>query len=795
LQQGANRHQPTLLSPKRHRSKTNQQVARAKVLAVGAGGIGCELLKTLVLSGFRDIHTVRRLRKNRYWRRALARLARRRRRPSLAQTPPTTSNNNKQHQIDLDTIETSNLNRQFLFRRSHVSQPKAEVAAAAVRAFAPRVDADATTTTTTTPSVRGERANIKEPRFDVDFFRSFDVVLNGLDNAEARRHVNRLCLAAGVPLVESGTAGYLGQVTVHVRGLSQCYECTPKPPATKTYPVCTLRNTPDKPIHCVVWAKDLLFAQLFGGPGAVTDLDDRGAAADAGGAAAGANGGASGKEEEGEGKKDGQEKEEAEKAAAAKKAAEEEAAERKSAFARREGEAALAYAARVFEHEYGSVVRRLAANTSLWAPKDGAGGKGNPAAVGRAKPPEPLSLAALLSLPASSPSPDAAPTAAALSPEALAALAATLGLPDPSTTTTAPTTPKTRSAARAVGLSDDHRVWSEAESAKVWLRAAVALLEERPGGLTEAFDKDDDLAVDFVVASANLRGSCFSIEPQTRFAAKGMAGNIVHAIATTNAAVAGLVVVEATKLLAGLAPQACHSTFLNEADRRTGRARAPYRVLLARAALEAPNKECMACGRAVVTLRADTQKLTLERLVARVLKGSLALNEPTLVSDNGFMYEEGEGLEEDEREANAAMLPKVLAELPGGGVKGGAVLSVSDQSQGGVRVELVVRHDASLDELEAPEGFVLEGWAGPAAKKEEGGEKRAREEGEAAAAAEGGGGDAKRARAAAADDAMDAAVAADDDDGGPVQILSSDGAGGAAAGGGDGGGEIVLSSD
>ena len=36
--------------------------------------------------------------------------------------------------------------------------------------------------------------------------------MNGLDNLEARRHVNRLCLAAETPLIESGTAGYLGQV-------------------------------------------------------------------------------------------------------------------------------------------------------------------------------------------------------------------------------------------------------------------------------------------------------------------------------------------------------------------------------------------------------------------------------------------------------------------------------------------------------------------------------------------------------------------------------------------------------
>jgi hypothetical protein len=53
------------------------------------------------------------------------------------------------------------------------------------------------------------------------------------------------------------------QATVHLRGKTECFECQPKQ-APKTYPVCTIRNTPDKPIHCIVWAKDLLFQRLFG---------------------------------------------------------------------------------------------------------------------------------------------------------------------------------------------------------------------------------------------------------------------------------------------------------------------------------------------------------------------------------------------------------------------------------------------------------------------------------------------------------------------------------------------------
>jgi len=57
--------------------------------------------------------------------------------------------------------------------------------------------------------------------------------------------------------------------------------------------------------------------------------------------------------------------------------------------------------------------------------------------------------------------------------------------------------------------------------------------------------------MDFVAASANLRAFAFHIQQKSRFDIKSMAGNIIPAIATTNAVIAGLIVMEALKVLAG----------------------------------------------------------------------------------------------------------------------------------------------------------------------------------------------------------------------------------------------------
>lgn len=169
-------------------------------------------------------------------------------------------------QIDLDTIDVSNLNRQFLFHKEHVGKSKAEVARTSALSFNPNVQIKVyhDSILRFVKHIRSLE-NVKRfinsfmsnsTDYGVSFYKRFNIVLNALDNRQARNHVNRMCLTADVPLIESGTAGYNGQIELIKKGLSQCYECKPKA-TQKTFPGCTIRNTPSEPIHCIVWAKHL----------------------------------------------------------------------------------------------------------------------------------------------------------------------------------------------------------------------------------------------------------------------------------------------------------------------------------------------------------------------------------------------------------------------------------------------------------------------------------------------------------------------------------------------------------
>ncbi|KAJ2830019.1 E1 ubiquitin-activating protein uba2 [Coemansia erecta] len=461
---------------------TVSQVSQAHVLVVGAGGIGCELLKDLSMSGFRKIHA-----------------------------------------IDLDTIDLSNLNRQFLFQRKHIKRAKADVATQAVRHFNPGLAAHA------------QQANIKDPAFDVDWFAQFDIVLNALDNLEARRHVNTMCLAAHVPLIESGTAGYLGQVSVIWGGRTECFECQPKPVERKTYPVCTIRSTPSTPVHCIVWAKDYLFAQLFGRN--ENHDEDVGGDDDQG--------------------MDAHEK--AENMEELKQLRDESRALAQLADAMGSDD----FARLVFEKVFADDIARLLSMKEMWAHR---------------RPPTKLDFAELRSR-----------VRAEFDPE----------------------------------RPDDHAVLAAEDCLALFIHASdrlcqrvLAQRQEQEQHAFLSFDKDDDDALRFVAATANLRSLVFGIDLKSIFDVKAMAGNIIPAIATTNAIVAGMMVMQAILVLSARVAE-CHTSYVAYSSKR---ARCVVREPLAE-----PNPRCPVCRRRYLTLRVlDCAQTTLGDVLDHVsaLSGS-----------------------------------------------------------------------------------------------------------------------------------------------------------------------------
>ncbi len=148
------------------------KVQAARVMVVGAGALGNEVLKNLALMGVGNLFVV-----------------------------------------DFDTIEAANLSRSVLFRAEDNGKKKAEVAARRVKELNPDVH------------VQFFHGDVNT-QLGLGVFRRMDAVIGCLDNREARLSLNRFTYRLNKPWVDGAIQELFGLVRVFVPGEGACYECT-----------------------------------------------------------------------------------------------------------------------------------------------------------------------------------------------------------------------------------------------------------------------------------------------------------------------------------------------------------------------------------------------------------------------------------------------------------------------------------------------------------------------------------------------------------------------------------------
>ena len=204
-----------------------EKLANINEFLVGAGAIGCEMLKNWAMIG-------------------------------LATGPK-----GKISVADMDQIEKSNLNRQFLFRPKDVGKLKSECAAGAVQAMNPDLKGKFV--------ILPDRVGAEtEHIFHENFWENLDGVTNALDNVDARQYVDRRCVFFRKPLLDSGTLGTKGNTQVILPSLTESYSSSQDPPE-QSFPQCTLRSFPNKIDHTIAWAKEK-FHEFFVGPPETVNL-------------------------------------------------------------------------------------------------------------------------------------------------------------------------------------------------------------------------------------------------------------------------------------------------------------------------------------------------------------------------------------------------------------------------------------------------------------------------------------------------------------------------------------------
>ena len=165
------------------------KLKKAKVLVIGAGGLGCPILQYIATAGVGTIGIV-----------------------------------------DFDKIEIHNLHRQILYTEDQIGLPKATTAKATVEKLKPLIAVQAFE----------EKLTVENAS---RIIADFDVVVDGSDNFSTRYLVNDTCVALGKPLVYGSILGFEGQIAVfNHQGSKNLRDLFPEPPNPKDVPNCSFNG-------------------------------------------------------------------------------------------------------------------------------------------------------------------------------------------------------------------------------------------------------------------------------------------------------------------------------------------------------------------------------------------------------------------------------------------------------------------------------------------------------------------------------------------------------------------------
>lgn len=161
------------------------KLKKARVLVVGAGGLGCPASLYLVAAGIGYVAVV-----------------------------------------DKETVELSNLNRQVLHWNDDIGKPKGVSVIEKLRQLNPEVTVEAIQKVLTTENAR-------------QLVKGFTVIVDALDNWRTRFLLNKACVKEGIPFVHAGVYALYGQITTILPGKGPCLQCIlPQiPPEEEKFPV------------------------------------------------------------------------------------------------------------------------------------------------------------------------------------------------------------------------------------------------------------------------------------------------------------------------------------------------------------------------------------------------------------------------------------------------------------------------------------------------------------------------------------------------------------------------------